>query len=128
MAENSARRGILTARALGQEPNWDKISTETGVPIDALYRMDSATHALPAPLDPASYEEAIPDDLMQHPWARVRQAHAHTLSLVQRWEDRNDTARTLQGLLDQRGKIDDHISALTAELVDMGVLEGDDPE
>jgi hypothetical protein len=113
MAEDAARRGILTARALGQEPNWDKISYQTGLSVSELHDMD------PGP------EPATTTDLSNHPWERVREAHAHTLGLVQRWEERNERAAALQALINQRASMDAKIDVLTAELVDMGILEGD---
>jgi hypothetical protein len=112
-ALDAARRAILTARALGQEPNWDKISYDTGLSRSELLDMDPG----PAP--------AAATDLSNHPWERVRESHAHTLGLVQRWEDRNQLAKDLADLHDQRTRLSNHIEALTAELVSMGVLEGD---
>jgi 5-enolpyruvylshikimate-3-phosphate synthase len=45
--------------------------------------------------------------------------------LVQRWEDRNELAKDLQDLIDQRTRLTNRIDAVAAELASMGVLEGD---
>jgi hypothetical protein len=115
-ALDAARRAILTARALGNEPNWDKISYQTGLSRSELLEMAPG----PAP--------AAATDLSNHPWDRVREAYDHTLGLVRRWEDRNELAKDLQDLHDQRTRLTNRIDALAAELVSMGVIEGDDPE
>jgi alkylated DNA nucleotide flippase Atl1 len=128
-ADDDARRAILHALALGDEPNLRKISHQTGISTAKLRTMLEKERAA---REPARFVSNI-EELSEHPWQRVRDAWAraresavHAQDLAERWERRENLAAELSKLVRMQADIETKVESLTAELVDMGILEDTD--
>jgi alkylated DNA nucleotide flippase Atl1 len=128
-ADDDARRAILHALALGDEPNLSRISHQTGISTPKLRGMLEKERAA---REPARFVTNI-EELSEHPWQRVRDAWdraresaVHAQDLAERWERRENLAAELSNLVRMQADIDAKVEALTAELVDMGILEDTD--